>query len=59
MGSLEYLDLSDNIIEHLEVDVIYGLVNLEQIYLEENVLLSLHQDMFVGLPKHRSMSSLI
>jgi len=58
MSSLVYLVLGDNIIEHLEVDVVYGLVNLKQIYLEENILLGLHPDMFVGLPKLWSTSSL-
>jgi len=37
-------------IEHLEIDVFCGLVNLKYIYLHGNNLQYLHPDTFIGLP---------
>jgi len=47
---LEYLDLGNNKIEHLESNVFSGLVNLKYMNLEFNKLQYLHPETFVGLP---------
>jgi Leucine-rich repeat (LRR) protein len=52
---LEYLDIDSNRIEHLGIDVFYGLVNLKDIYLQGNNLQYLHPETFVGLPNLQSL----
>jgi Leucine-rich repeat (LRR) protein len=49
-GFLEYLYLDNNKIEHLGIDVFYGLINLKYIHLQGNNLHYIHPDTFVGLP---------
>jgi hypothetical protein len=55
MISLEYLDLSHNIIEHLQSDVFNGLGNLKFIGLQGNKLQYLHPDTFLGLSKFQDL----
>jgi Leucine-rich repeat (LRR) protein len=50
MNNLKFLSLVYNRLEHLDSDVISGLVNLERIYLEGNKLKYLRPDTFWGLP---------
>ena len=51
MNRLEYLVLVDNIIEHLEVDLLDGLVNLIYFNLMKNQLQAVHPDVFLELSK--------
>ena len=51
MINLEYLDLSNNRLQHLDSAVFSGLVNLQVIDLGGNRLQYLHPDTFIGLPK--------
>jgi hypothetical protein len=51
MYSLEYLVLVDNIIEHLEVDLLLGLINLKYFYLTKTKLQAVQPDVFLGHPK--------
>ena len=51
MDRLVYLVLVDNFIEGLEVDILWGLINLEYFYLSKNKLQAVPPDVFLGLSK--------
>ena len=51
MNRLANLVLVDNFIEPLEVDILWGLINLEYFYLSKNKLQAIPPDVFLGLSK--------